>query len=316
MKNIIKKSGMLGLVFAIVFSLFGVSSVFAESTPVLKVQADGQGQVAAVGEDDEEVEYYDSITITEAGDYTLYAQAEDDYVFAGWTKDGEEYSEEEVIEITFSSEDIEMVAVFVYNEEEYSYMTADGVEITFTDEYDTRHTFDVIDVTAITDDDLEEMAEAFDMDYDEIKEAYDKAMSYGEEAAGTGTLIKLYDMYLYGTNGTEIHELDDSSFGIRIAITDEMKGYDSYKLVYIDEDGVTDEEYELTVDEDGEYLVGSLDHLSLYALVGTTVSTPDSGSMNVFETGSAVASTGLISAVAVIAAVAVSYRFVKRSIRR
>ena len=49
-------------------------------------------------------------------------------------------------------------------------------------------------------------------------------------------------------------------------MTDDMKGYDTYKLIYIAEDGATEKAIELT--KNGEYLVGNLPHLSMYALVG------------------------------------------------
>lgn len=74
----------------------------------------------------------------------------------------------------------------------------------------------------------------------------------------------------------------DGPFEIRIKLTDEMKGYDNYKLIYINDEEAeitTEEPIALTV-EDG-FLVGTLPHLSSYALVGSndnnTPAAPDTG---------------------------------------
>ena len=67
------------------------------------------------------------------------------------------------------------------------------------------------------------------------------------------------------------HNLHDGPFEIKIKFTDEMAGFDSYKLVYVEmtDDGVTsvEEAVELTL-VDG-YLVGTIPHLSGYVLIGS-----------------------------------------------
>ncbi len=55
-------------------------------------------------------------------------------------------------------------------------------------------------------------------------------------------------------------------------MTDEMKKYSKFRLINIDEDDFSaGDVVELTVD--GEYLVGTLPHLSVYALVAETEKT-------------------------------------------
>ena len=72
-----------------------------------------------------------------------------------------------------------------------------------------------------------------------------------------------------------IHE---GPFYIKIKMTDEMKKYDIFKIVYIDVEDNLATEAPITLTRDGEYLVGTLEHLSTYALVGSnTPSSPQTG---------------------------------------
>ena len=62
-----------------------------------------------------------------------------------------------------------------------------------------------------------------------------------------------------------IHE---GPFYIKIKMTDEMKKYDIFKIVYIDAEDNFATESPITLTQEGGYLVGTLEHLSTYALVG------------------------------------------------
>ena len=58
-------------------------------------------------------------------------------------------------------------------------------------------------------------------------------------------------------------------------MTDEMKKYNSFKFIYIDENNNFKVGDIVDVQIEGEYLVGTLPHLSVYAVVGeTTVEEP------------------------------------------
>ena len=62
-----------------------------------------------------------------------------------------------------------------------------------------------------------------------------------------------------------IHE---GPFYIKIKMTDEMKKYDIFKIIYIDAEDNFATESPITLTQEGGYLVGTLEHLSTYALVG------------------------------------------------
>ena len=124
-----------------------------------------------------------------------------------------------------------------------------------------------------TDEDIQHIVDLFDdpeFTFEALKEQLDKLIAYGKNAAGEkGTLLKLYEMYLYN-NGVEIHVIE-GGFKLKLKMTEDMKGYDLYKLIYIAEDGTIEKAIELT--KNGEYLEGVLPHLSTYALVGSNAET-------------------------------------------
>ena len=61
-------------------------------------------------------------------------------------------------------------------------------------------------------------------------------------------------------------------------MTDEMKEYDIFKIVYMDVEDNFATESPITLTQEGGYLVGTLEHLSTYALVGDNAPTsPQTG---------------------------------------
>ena len=65
-------------------------------------------------------------------------------------------------------------------------------------------------------------------------------------------------------------------FKIRLKITDDMKGYDTYTLYYLDDDYQIRDTVVLT--KNGDYFEGILPHLSGYVLVGSmNTSNPNTG---------------------------------------
>ena len=89
-----------------------------------------------------------------------------------------------------------------------------------------------------------------------------------------GELVGLLDIKLVDENGTEIHE---GPFNIKIKMTDAMKKYNSFKIVYVDENNEFKTEEPITLTQDGDYLVGTLNHLSTYAVTGSIESNPNTG---------------------------------------
>ena len=80
-----------------------------------------------------------------------------------------------------------------------------------------------------------------------------------------GTLLSFYEIQVENDDGFLIHE---GPFNIKIKMTDEMKKYDIFKIIYVDTEDNFATEAPITLTRDGEYLVGTLEHLSTYALVG------------------------------------------------
>ena len=56
----------------------------------------------------------------------------------------------------------------------------------------------------------------------------------------------------------------------------EMKKYNSFKLFYVNDDFVVEGD-PITLTKEGDYLVGPLQHLSLYALAGDITTVPKTG---------------------------------------
>lgn len=165
----------------------------------------------------------------------------------------------------------------IENSNKYEYTiesnTNSGDIISFTASEGDIYSFYIKDRLSTTDEEVQHIVDLFndpDYTFDVFKEQLNKLIAYGKNAAGEKeTLLKLYEMYLYN-NGVDIHEID-GGFKLKIKITDDMKGYDLYKLVYIADDGSTEKAIELT--KNGEYLEGTLPHLSIYALVGSKAET-------------------------------------------
>ena len=160
-------------------------------------------------------------------------------------------------------------------------VTDSGDSISFLGKELETYTFHIRNLKDTTDEQIQEVVDLFnspDFTFDILKEQLNKYIEYGKNAAnGKGDLLKLYEMYLYN-NGKEIHEVE-GGFKLKIKMTDDMNEYDSYKLVYIAEDGTIEDAIELVKNE--EYLEGTLSHLSMYALVGskteTTTTNPTTG---------------------------------------
>jgi len=78
-------------------------------------------------------------------------------------------------------------------------------------------------------------------------------------------LLNLYDINIVDGNG-EIVKLENGSYLIKIKMTEDLKKYDNYSVVYIDESGKVAETLKAKID--GEYITFTTTHLSLYGVVG------------------------------------------------
>ena len=102
---------------------------------------------------------------------------------------------------------------------------------------------------------------------DEIKDT-DKIISSIltiNEEYKNNNIIGLYDISLYDINNVK-KSVNNSLINISIPIVGDLVGYDSYKVVYIKDDVITDEEFNTEV-KDG-YIKFSTTHLSVYGIIG------------------------------------------------
>ena len=181
----------------------------------------------------------------------------DGFRFVGW------YNASLTEEFDFNTpieSDITLYAKWeeIIRDEEYAASDGDGNSIQFMEEAGRTFKLIMIDVVPLSDEELEETV-GIDRDtYNQIKDAVE------EEIKEYGDLVAFYDIVVEDTiSGEEIHT---GPFEIKIKMTDEMKKYDIFKLAYVKDDLSIEEPIVLTVE--GDYLVGTLPHLSAYVLIG------------------------------------------------
>ena len=195
----------------------------------------------------------------------------DGYEFVGWYED-------DTLNVEFDfntpiTDDLELYAKWeeTVNEEDLVPYTVNddfGNEISFNDEENHEFAFALLDLGKLDEADLLELTGG-EID----KETYAIAEGILREAIKDhGTLISVYEIIV-------VNENDDPKergpFTIKIRMTDDMKEFNSFKLLYINTDN-NDFDVEETVlldvqtIENEKYLVGTLQHLSSYVLVGNT----------------------------------------------
>ena len=145
-----------------------------------------------------------------------------------------------------------------FETESYTLTDDKGNVISLTYEKNRELSFTMIDYLAFSPEDLETAGIS--------QEFYDSAMKGIKNATKQhGTLLSFYEILVENDDGFLIHE---GPFYIKIKMTDEMKKYDIFKIVYIDVEDNLATESPITLTQEGGYLVGTLEHLSTYALVG------------------------------------------------
>lgn len=86
-----------------------------------------------------------------------------------------------------------------------------------------------------------------------------------EQLKGDSVLIELFDISLQDEN-SEVVEIGDGQYQIKIKLTEEMKKYKDYTVAYINGAGEVEELFTVTIE--GDYLVFTTTHLSLYGVAG------------------------------------------------
>lgn len=142
----------------------------------------------------------------------------------------------------------------------YTVEDNNGNIISFKEEENHEYQLNMIDYLTLTDEDLEEIGV--------LKENYNNALEQIKTATKKyGNLLAFYEIEVLNEDNYQIHE---GPFNIKIKMTDEMKKYNTFNLIYVEDDLSIGTPITLTVD--GDYLTGTLDHLSTYALVGDNTS--------------------------------------------
>lgn len=187
------------------------------------------------------------------------APTKNGFVFDGWYED-----EELTIEADFNEPIMEERTFYAKWGKEYKLSDDDNNEAIFVEEPNQNLSLVITDLSNLTDDELEGMNPPMD------RETYEAVIeSITEAAKEYGTLITFLDISVL-KNNTE--PVDVGQVRIKLRLTDEMKKYKSFKLVYLTTDNndniVLDEDEAHTLTVEGDFLVGTLPHLSAYVLVG------------------------------------------------
>ena len=207
-----------------------------------------------------------------------------DLIFDGWYED-------ETLSTRFDfntpiTDNVTLYAKWVENnesnnEENEKYIVSDenGNTISFTDEKDREFTFTIINYLSFTDEQLEEAGIPKEM-YNQVLDAVKNTTK------DYGTLLAFYEIEVINDDGYQVHE-SPSKFNIKIKMTDEMKKYNTFKMVYVDMDdeGNINTEKPIDLKVEGNYLVGTLEHLSNYALTGSYVAPSSSSTTDNPQTG-------------------------------
>lgn len=143
-----------------------------------------------------------------------------------------------------------------------------GNQISFKDYEGIVFVFNSTDILNLTDEELQGIAEELGVDAEEIKAMSKEAIEGATNAVkGKGTLVGLYDFSI--SDGTGFKEESTDGFIIRIKMTEEMKKYNDFKIAFLKDDGTLEDLIKLT--QNGEYLEGTLPHLSRYVVIGNNV---------------------------------------------
>ena len=148
---------------------------------------------------------------------------------------------------------------------EYTLESEDGnYMITFTFPDGTDFELSVVDILKYTPEEIEEM---FDVPAETISEIVNQIK---ENVKEYGDLLSLYAIEINGP-GFNYSGDDEHKIIFKMKLTEEMKKYNTFKFLFLDENNefVIQEVHDVKIE--GDYLVVELDHLSAYALVGSNV---------------------------------------------
>lgn len=155
-----------------------------------------------------------------------------------------------------------------HNKKTYTLDDDRGNQIIFVDYEGIVYVFNSTDILNITDEELAQIAADMEKSVEEVRAMGEAAIEAATNGVkGKGTLVGLFDFSVF--DGNVFKEQADGGFKIRIKMNDEMKKYNDFSIAFVKEDGTLDELIKLTAN--GDYLEGTLPHLSTYAIIGNVV---------------------------------------------
>ncbi len=159
-----------------------------------------------------------------------------------------------------------------------SYSVEDDNEnlISFKEEAGHTYHFEMINYLSFT---KEEVMAAANINSEQYDQIFGGVKAQAEKK---GTFLFFFDINVYELVNPDPNDPEDDGrrnihegpFTIKIKInTDELTKYNDFKMYYVDENfNLDNEPLNFQVSADGKYLVGTLNHLSPYVLVGNVVS--------------------------------------------
>ena len=186
-----------------------------------------------------------------------------DKIFSGWFED-DTFTKEFDFDTPVTS-DITLYALWTDPEiekEEYVVTDESGNSVEFTEEEEHIYTLNIIDYLSYTKEEVIELSGVTEEEYDELFNEISNAVK------NKGTLISMLDITV--TDELDVN-ITEGPITIKIKLTDEMKKYNTLKLIYVKDDFTTENPISLNIE--GDYAVGILPHLSVYTLVGSNTGT-------------------------------------------
>ena len=139
-------------------------------------------------------------------------------------------------------------------------VTNDNITLSFVGEGESSdYKLEITDFANVSD----ELLSALEMTREQYNEAVEKVK---EAVKKYGELVLIYDISVIDKDGNNVEK---GEFDIKIPLTEELKKFNTFKLLNINDDLKVAEVIELTIE--GNFLVGKLPHLSAYVLVGENV---------------------------------------------
>ena len=145
--------------------------------------------------------------------------------------------------------------------------TKTGSYLIGTKQDESTNNLDTVTVTQ-SDNIVFESTVAFDSNYhlsvDDITEDITDEQASREAAKTDKILVKLYDINMLDKDN-KIVPMENGTYTIKIKLSDLLKKYNDYQVIYIDDDNKVEL---INAKEDGDYIVFNTTHLSKYGIVG------------------------------------------------